>query len=63
MDGVLVPSAPSPGVAAIRASITAGVVVEDRAGNITMANPAAERLLGPYLTPATGWGAPPDSLE
>lgn len=59
MDGVLVPSAPSPGVAAIRASITAGVVVEDRAGNITMANPAAERLLGPYLTPATGWGAPP----
>lgn len=59
MDVALVPSAPSPGVAAIRASITAGVVVEDRAGNVMVANPAAQRLLGPYLTPATGWSAAP----
>ncbi|MBL8627610.1 MAG: PAS domain-containing protein [Myxococcales bacterium] len=44
---------------ALRSSITAGVVVEDRHGKLAIANPAAERLLGPYLTATPCWSEAP----
>jgi PAS domain-containing protein len=46
-------------VAAIRSSISAGVVVEDRDGNVAIANAAAQRLLGPYVATSPGWRAAP----
>ena len=60
--GVVRPTAPESlplAVAAIRSSISAGVVVEDRDGNVAIANAAAQRLLGPYVATSPGWRATP----
>lgn len=60
--GVVVPTAQESlplAVAAIRSSISAGVVVEDRDGNVAIANTAAQRMLGPYVATSPGWRAAP----